>query len=202
MRQILYALAALFLSALSALAEEFPAQYAVTGVADDDVLNIRQGPSASDQIIGELGPYAFNIEVLETTSDGRWGKVPMPEGIGWVAMRFMEPVGQDDPFTIPRPMTCVGTEPFWSLGLYPRGDEYSAMETGRRDLTLLTERVAENGYFAQFEEGPTLNRTLIIRKEQCGDGMSDREFGFSAFLFNDAPDGSDVQRGCCTLDSR
>jgi uncharacterized membrane protein len=183
----------------SAQMPSLPAQFEVINVADDDVLNIRAAPSADAPIIGNFGPYGFNIEVLETTPDGRWGLVGTPEGNGWVAMRFMSPIATD-PYVIPRPLVCFGTEPFWTIGLYPRGDEFLMMGEDRRDLTITHAAVADNGFLARHVEGPTLERTLIVDRRQCNDGMSDRRYGWRAMLFTEAPDGSSVLSGCCTLD--
>lgn len=184
-----------------AAADTFPAPYSVTGVAADDTLNIRAEPDASSPVIGEYGPYALNIEVLRTTPDGQWGRVGLGEGNGWVAMRYLARSDHQDPNAFPRPLSCFGTEPFWSLNVTVRGDEYQAMGDTRRDLTMISERTAYNGALAVFEEGPTLQRTLIVRRLTCGDGMSDREYGWQATLFNDAPDGGEVQSGCCTTDT-
>ena len=49
--------------ALPLRAEEFPAAYAVTGVASNDVLNIRARPDAGSAIIGSLAPDATGVEV-------------------------------------------------------------------------------------------------------------------------------------------
>jgi len=189
------------LLATQATAEGFPAQYTVSGVANDDRLNIRSAPDATAEIIGSYGPYALNIEVLRTTPDGKWGFVGMGEQNGWTAMRFLAPSDHQDPNTFPRPLSCSGTEPFWSLNVTVRGDEYHAMGDTRRDLELRSERTAPNGAIATFTEGPSLERTLIVQKGYCSDGMSDREFGWRATLYNDVPDGSSVQTGCCTGDT-
>lgn len=191
-------LLALLLAATAASAD-VPAQFSVTGVAADDVLNIRAEPDASSPIVGQLSHIAFNVEVIELAREGSWGLVATPEGNGWVSMRFMArqqvPAG-----TLPRPLSCLGTEPFWRIGLWPRGSEFELMGEERRSLTALTERVAENGYLVVLEEGPTLNRTLIVQRGGCYDGMSDRRYGFSGMLYTDAPDESFVLSGCCTLD--
>jgi uncharacterized membrane protein len=192
-------LLALLLLAGPALAQDLPAQFSITGVAADDTLNIRAEPSGSAPKLGEYGPYALNIEVLETTPDGSWGRVGIPESNGWVSMRFLE--RQDaPPFEIPRPMTCYGTEPFWTLAMTVRGDEFSALGEDLRFLTMTRQIVAREGYFASFVEGPTLERFLTIRRAACNDGMSDRDFGFSALLMTEAPDGNTLLSGCCTLD--
>mgnify|MGYP000271214598 CR=1 FL=1 len=197
MRPIIFAL----FCATPAIAQDLPAHFVTNGVAADDTLNVRAMPDAAADIIGEYGPYTLNIEVIRTTRDGNWGLVGIGEGNGWVAMRYLERSNHQDPNTFPRPMTCHGTEPFWNLNVTVRGDEYQEMGGTRRDLTMISENTALNGAIAVFKEGPTLNRTLIVQKGYCDNGMLDREFGWKATLFNEAPDGNYVQSGCCTLDA-
>ena len=194
-------LALALLCATPAFAQDLPAHFVTNGVAANDTLNVRAMPGASAPIIGEYGPYTLNIEVIRTSNDGKWGFVGLGEQNGWVAMRYLEPSNHQDVYAFPRPITCSGTEPFWNLNVTVRGDEYQEMGDSRRDLNLINESTARNGAIAVFEEGPTLNRTLIVQKGYCSDGMSDREFGWKATLFNEAPDGNSVQSGCCTLDA-
>jgi len=183
-------------------AETLPAAYQVHDVPQSDVLNIRATPSVSAAAVGTIGPFAVNVEVTEMSPDGKWGKVGIPEGNGWVNMRYLEATPPVDPDQVPRPLSCFGTEPFWNIGLYPRGAEYNSPDTGAVPMTVLAEAVAPQGYFVRLEEGPTLNRTLIITREKCSDGMSDREYGFAARMFLEAPDGNAVYGACCTLDHR
>lgn len=182
----------------AATAQELPDRYTVTGVAGDDVLNIRSGPGASFDKIGEFHPYTLNVEVHEYR-DG-WGMVPAGERMGWVSLRFLQPYPLS-PYEVPVPLVCSGTEPYWTFGHYPRGTEYNAPDTGRRDLEILRDIAAGNGFLIEAREGPTLTRTLVVNAMPCNDGMSDRDFGMSAILFNEAPDGNYVQTGCCTLQS-
>jgi uncharacterized membrane protein len=176
--------------------QSLPERYMVADVASDDVLNIRDEPAASSEIIGELGPYTLNVEVLRTL-DG-WGYVGAGERSGWVSMRFLVPNPPPEN-EIPRPMSCFGTEPFWNVSFYPRGAEYNAMGEARRDLTILREGVADNGYIVEVQEGPALTRTIIINALPCSDGMSDRNFGMSMSMFIQTPDGNDLRTGCCTM---
>lgn len=201
MRSVLIALC-LATGPVPLLAQSFPAAYRVTGVAADDRLNIRSEPLASSDKLGEIGPYGLNIEVLGVTPDGTWGKVGLPEGNGWVAMRYLEPTPPADPHEVPRPLSCFGTEPFWSVSLYPSGAEYNSPDTGAVPMTVIEEAVSPQGYFMRLEEGPTLTRTLIVTRQQCSDGMSDRLFGFATLMFLAAPDGNETVSGCCTLDHR
>lgn len=185
-----------------AFSQNLPAAYSVTGVAANDVLNIRAEPSASADVLGEIGPFALNVEVIALSPDGKWGKIGIPEGNGWVSMAFLEDIPATDPFLVQRPLSCFGTEPFWSVSLYPRGAEYNSPDTGEVPMTVLHESVAPQGSLIQLEEGPSLTRTLIVTRELCSDGMSDREYGFSTRMFTEAPDGNSALSGCCTLDHR
>ncbi len=183
-----------------------PAAYRVTGVAADDVLNIRAAPSARAPIVGRIAPFALHVEVLELTGDARWGRVPLPEGSGWVAMRFLAPTPREDPAALPRPLSCRGTEPFWHLGLFPRGAEWTTPDAGPLRLDGGHEAVAPEGFLARLRApagaGRGTDYTLIVQREGCSDGMSDRPFGFSARLFLEGAAGNRALSGCCTLDHR
>ena len=192
----------LFASVLTTRADELPAQFSVSGVAADDVLNIRQGPGARTDKIGQLGPFATNVEVLSLSEDGRWGRIGMPEGNGWVAMRFLERQALAEGTVIPRPLSCYGTEPFWRIGLFPRGDEFERMGEDRIELALVEERPGENGYQADLSTAEGAGYSLVVTRGTCSDGMSDREFGWSGTLYIDKPTGAETLTGCCTLDLR
>ncbi|WP_159453109.1 COG3650 family protein [Pseudooctadecabacter jejudonensis] len=182
--------------ATTGAAQTLPERFSVTGVAEDDVLNIRNGPGASFDKTGELEPFTLNVEVLDQ-QDG-WALIPTSESTGWVSMRFLRP----NPIPaneIPRPLVCSGTEPFWDIGFYPRGADYTELGLERRDLTVIHEETAPDGYLVEAREGPTMTRTLIVKAGVCSDGMSDRQYGMSALLFTSAPDGNFVHKGCCTI---
>jgi uncharacterized membrane protein len=199
--KLVCAVVALCLGPIGAFAQDLPGAFYVSGVASDDVLNVRAAPDAGATILDTISPFATSIEVLELSADGAWGLVSAGEGNGWAAMRFLEAATGQDPNLIPRPMTCLGTEPFWSVGLLPRGAEFTTPE-GRSDLTVVSEAAAPQGFMARLDEGPTLNRTLMITRGQCSDGMSDRRFGWAATLFTESPEGNSALTGCCTLDLR
>lgn len=177
-------------------AQSLPDRYMVSGVASNDVLNIRAEPDAGSEIIGELGPDTLYVEVLRE-SDG-WGYVGATERSGWVSMAFLKP-NPAPANDIPRPMTCLGTEPFWNLSFYPGGAHFNAMGENRRDLKILRESVAPNGYVIEAQESPTLTRTIIVNALFCSDGMSGRDFGMSMTMFTEAADGNYVLTGCCTM---
>lgn len=185
-----------------AFAQTLPAAYAVRGVAANDVLNIRAAPAPKADVLGEIGPYALHIEVLALSPDGKWGQVSTAEGNGWISMAHLDLIAPENPSLIQRPLSCLGTEPFWSVSLYPRGADYNSPDTGAVPLTVTHEAVAPQGFVLHLEEGPALNRTLVITREACSDGMSDRVFGFSTRMFTESQDGNSALHGCCTLDHR
>ena len=186
-------------------AQVWPESFRVQGVAAQDVLNIRAEPGPEAAIVGAFGPYDLNIEVLGLSEDGAWGKVGIPEGNGWVSMRFLQvtpaPVNE-----VPRPFACFGTEPFWSISFHPRGAiDLSVPGESPVALTLAEQSVAQGqwgGYLLRLGQADDSNHTLMVTREACSDGMSDREFGFSVLRMEQGGAGASLTRGCCTLDQR
>ena len=68
-----------------------PARFSVTGVAADDVLNVRAAPDPAAPILAELPPDATGVEVIALSDDGAWALLPRPEGQGWASTRFLAP---------------------------------------------------------------------------------------------------------------
>lgn len=191
-------LAALLFLAGPVFAQVLPAAYRVVDVAADDVLNIRAEPSAEAPVIGSFPPGRTDVEVLEITPDGAWGRVGTPEGNGWVSMRYLaaQEMAAD---TIPRPFRCVGTEPFWGLSFDDAGAAFSSPE-GDQPLVPMTEAAAPDGFLAHLAGADGGFWTLIADRDQCSDGMSDRTFGWKVLIFRLAAPESRLLSGCCTLD--
>ena len=79
-------------------------RYLVVGVADDDVLNVRNNPGASHQIVGTLAPDArVELDGYSALSDGsEWRSVLLEDGTrGWVNATFLAPPpGWEVPFDV------------------------------------------------------------------------------------------------------
>ncbi|MBE2276614.1 MAG: SH3 domain-containing protein [Rhodobacteraceae bacterium] len=197
-------LLSLVLLAAPAGAEVFPGLARVTGVAADDVLNVRAEPSASAAILATIAPGTEGIEVLEVSGNGKWALVPLPEGSGWVARRFLQTMPQD-PASLLRPMRCTGTEPFWTMEIAGFGGTWSTPEEQGVVLALPVTEAAPEGWFALAED-PVRGHglSLIVTRGSCSDGMSDRRFGLTALIFDkDYRNGRNrIWQGCCTLDRR
>lgn len=178
--------------------------FRVTGVAAGDMLNMRAAPDAGAEKVGALPPGAAGIEVVELGSGGRWGRINMAEGSGWVAMRYMAHAGGPDWHRLEAPLSCYGTEPFWRLTIAPGAGGMllermgaAALGLGRRVTSPAFDRPRTVGFSAAGAEREGFG---VIRAETCSDGMSDRVMGLSFRMFLVGPDGMESYLGCCTLE--
>lgn len=187
----------LALGPMAAAGEVYPALHVVTGVAADDVLNIRAAPSTDAPVIATLAPDAIGVEVVAV--QGSWAVVNTGEGSGYAALRYLARSDAPDWPTLQAPLTCRGTEPFWSLQIDPDRAE-------TRFQTPEDEAPRSAPISASWPGLPGSNVAAIERPEglavliaaECSDGMSDQEYGIAATLFLTGPDRARLS-GCCTL---
>lgn len=188
-----------FVIATSAVAQDIvPSIARVIGVAEGDVLNMRAGPDASDEIVGAFPPDADGIEITAYTPDGRWARVNADEWSGWVAARFLAPSD------LPTFLSCFGTEPFWSIDLYgPDGGIWSTPEgeffpTTSEVLTRTVDVDMRETLIALYED-----RRITVTSfpaAACSDGMSDKLFALGASAIIQYDEGwGEVWSGCCTM---
>jgi hypothetical protein len=107
------------------LQDNFPALYDVTDVAGNDVLYVRNAPSADADIRSALLPTATDIEILYVTPDEAWGyatmltswahNIPTDMDTGWVSMRYMARQSEQDEVWYPPLTKCGGDEPSWYI---------------------------------------------------------------------------------------
>ena len=95
---------------------QLPYYYRVINVASDDVLNLRDEPSASSSIKGSIAWNESLVTITKLSEDGKWGLVPS-DGDHWVNMHYLEPIQLEVlPDTrIPIGLTCFGWAPTWSV---------------------------------------------------------------------------------------
>lgn len=180
-------------------AQDLPGLYSVTGVAADDVLNIRALPDAKSEVIGALAPDATGVEVVALAEGGRWGRVNAGEQAGWAAMRFLAPDDEAPWWQLAAPLSCYGTEPFWGLQIAPGGASarLSDPNAGDHDLgpaTLWDRPMNRAGLGLSFAGG-----FATIEARACDDGMSGREYGLSILLFGGFGGDRYSLDGCCSL---
>lgn len=194
------ALIAVFIST-AAFAQDFPALFSVTGVASNDVLNIRAEASARAPIVGTFSPYQTGIEVVGLSEDRRWGLVRTNEGVGWSSMRFLRQERADSWRDGQQPLSCSGTEPFWSMEVFLPSNrvEFTDMNTGGFELR------NDAPYLPSTRFPPTLAMSFsgarqgfaVVRQGVCSDGMSDFVYGLEVQVYwLSVPEGLS---GCCSL---
>lgn len=184
-----------------ALAQAFPALYDVTGVAADDVLNVRGAPTAEAPVLNTLAPDAAAVEVVRLSEDAGWGLVNAGESAGWVSMHYMVRQPGQEGADLPARLFCGGTEPFWAFEI--AADETMRFTTpdGAQAFDI-TQRITGSGYagdLALVAQGPQGRATAMIARRSCNDGMSDREFGLGLGLLLEGERSEALYTGCCTL---
>lgn len=173
-----------------------PTLFDVTGVAADDVLNIRERPDAKAPIIGRLAPDATRVEVV--AERGGWMQVNAGERSGWVNGRYMNyRVDVWEAGRLPEGLRCLGTEPFWSLT--PQGGEV-VLATPEAESRMALHKVLDSGWFRDPRRALVGDGvTAVVTPAQCGDGMSDRAYGLQATVILGTGASAQMLSGCCTL---
>ncbi|MFN3823930.1 MAG: SH3 domain-containing protein [Pseudorhodobacter sp.] len=189
-------------------AQDLPALHDVAGVAANDQLNIRAEPSASAAILGSFPPGTDAVEVTALSADGRWGRVNLEEGAGWVAMRYMARQSGPGWADLAQPLACFGTEPFWSLNFSPAEADLRFNRMGEEPLDLRAGWAApvsgRRGMVGLALTGAAETGFLTLTGQDCSDGMSDRGYGIGIALFLNGSGASTAEAagwsGCCSLD--
>ena len=194
------ALLCLLASPLAATQDAWPALYDVAGVAPNDVLNIREAPTAEAPITGSLAFDATSVEVIRRAPRADWGLVNAGEGKGWVSLRYLKRQPGQWLGALPPVARCAGTEPFWSLDLEDQRLTYRAPDTTAQSYEL-TQSGPARGRRDRFHlraKAAHGTATAVIALRACTDGMSSREYGLGVDLLLT---GSEFQHlsGCCSL---
>lgn len=179
------------------LAQELPALYAVTGVAADDVLNIRLAPDPASAIIGTLAPNAQGVEVI-AIADG-WASVDAGEQLGFAAARFLQREGDTPWYRLDQPVSCFGAEPFWSFDIdAPQMTSTFTVAETPEPRILPLEGLWPGESWSRSAALSFAEGMAVLRPEACNDGMSELGFGIGIEIFLNTGGGHRIS-GCCTL---
>lgn len=192
----------LLLWASFAQAQAVPAFYDVSGVAADDVLNVRAAPGVGNSIVGKLSADATFIEVVGFDDSREWARINVEEQSGWVALRFLTRRADQPEDELPRPLMCTGTEPFWSLEIARTATAtLDRMDEDTISVSTLDSVTSENrtDRYAIFGQSQTQVFTFMFQRDACTDGMSDLYYGMSVDLFVTEDSGVTYLTGCCSL---
>jgi uncharacterized membrane protein len=186
-----------------ASAEALPALHSVTGVAAGDVLSIRRLPDPEAEVIGTLPPDATGVEVIEVVDS--WALINTGDFSGYALLRFL--AREDGPAwnALSVPLTCLGTEPFWSLGIDPAAGDagYTTPENPEPQVSKITDSWPGQ-IWAPAAAVALPGGLAVMYPAACSDGMSERSYGIAIDFFLNAVDAGTGQRrlsGCCLIAS-
>ncbi|TCK99920.1 SH3 domain-containing protein [Shimia isoporae] len=179
-------------------ANDLPALYDVTGVAKDDVLNVRSEPAASGELLGSLSPDATSIEVVDLNEAATWGRINLGETSGWVSMRYLQAQEPNPDYALAKRLFCYGNEPFWNA-MFVQGElvRFSSPE-GEYETPGAGLMVSGRGVTGLWAMGYG-DSVATFRREACSDGMSDRQFGLSVALYKLHSGEISLLSGCCAI---
>jgi len=190
----------------------FAQTYQVTGVGDNDSLNVRANidlvlKSSQAKIVGSIprnGKDITTTGVVVRLDDGsRWREIVYKNVRGWVNARFLEEVGGEG---LPHSLNCSGTEPFWKLEI--RGDK-AALQDFSDDQTssnykVVDKRYGQNrsglwSYHLQSDDMKSRLTAIVKHTNQCSPGMGELEYAMEVYLLGpNATEGP--AQGCCSFD--
>ena len=205
MSTVLRLFAFLMLLPVAAAAQNFPALYDVYGVASDDSLNVRETPAPGAPILGTLAHDEVDVEVV--ARHGNWGRVRVGEVSGWASLRFLQAQSSSG-YPLSRILQCSGTEPFWGLeiiqGSYAQF--LSPDDVGPRlNVAGLVSAAGRPDRWRMIttatNTAPGHKLTAVLRRQSCGDGMSDIEYGLDVDVIVVTPGATTHYAGCCSLTS-
>ena len=154
--------------------------FEVTGVASNDVLNIRAEPSGSSAKLGFLEHDDKVVEITALSRTGRWGHVRAGERMGWVSMRFLRPATLTTygNTKIPLGLECFLTEPF-DRYTFGAGHIKFSSQNGSTEILPIKNVLLKGADYTILYERMGATKALTISHQLAGDGMSDLNFPWS-----------------------
>lgn len=186
--------------------------YAVTGVASDDYLNVRQKATARSAIITRLPYNSTGIHRLAgeaRIAGNTWWRITWKGKIGWVNQRYliaMATQNTDVDATAPvaskkmstsATLNCGGNEPFWGMKISKQAINYSPMDGQKLNLPVVFNKTSANNtsiaaIYAQ--KGNQQILAMLQKVAACSDGMSDIKYPYAiAAIINQRQ----FYSGCC-----
>lgn len=177
---------------------QIPNLVRVYGVPDGDVLNIRSEPNGGSEDLGDLQNGDL-VEITGFDDTRQWVRIIMFEGNGWLSARYLKKVEEteDSRSGMAYPLTCGGTEPFWTFNIGREGAvEWSALDIASAsysiDWAIRSRSLGSQAY--AVGSGPF---TAIVHRRECSDGMSDRSYGWMIDLVRKDGKVHELFGGCC-----
>jgi len=166
-------------------------------------LTVRDEPRILAEEVGVIGVDAAPVEI--TAQREEWGRVAWRGVDGWIPLASLAPyaVDQLDAAAIPVGLVCGGTEPFWSLSFRgPAEAVFSAPETADITYSISLGFAAEGkpAFPAALSlVGVHAGALVLVRPQECFDGMSDMTYGWTLDLLTERKRRPVLLTGCCRL---
>lgn len=193
----------LLASQADATPDGWPALYDADSVPEDGALAIRAAPSQEAEILDTLPPDTTGIEILGADDRFLWGMVNTRERTGWVPLDFLARRPGQWIGRLPEPLSCFGTEPFWSLSVSSESVSIERPETVplhfARTVTLRSRnRIGRHALVGENDLGGLVATAV---NQSCSDGMSDRAYGWTIDIVLSVAGTANAQlySGCCSL---
>lgn len=190
----------LALLAVPAAAQELPVLY---DAPEGAVIEVRDAPRVTAATIGVVPAADGPLEVTALSDSGDWGRINVPERSGWVPLAPLSARPAPEVPLLEHGLRCFGTEPAWALTADATGVSWSRPARPPADLAepaTVTARGRARLPQASVTALPDgRDVTLVVRRAECGDGMSDNAFALSGevLLGGETPE---LFTGCCSLD--
>ncbi len=155
--------------------------FEVTGVAANDVLNIRQKPSGSSGKVGFLEHNRAVVEILKTNQSGRWGYVQAGEMMGWTSMQYLTPTtlvtfGGTD---IPVGLVCLTEEAFVNYTIGIGYIEIIPLGGSAVTIPIVDIKITGDSYEVTYETKGTVQKLMLSLSTKGSSSMADIEYQWS-----------------------
>lgn len=182
--------------------------YQVVRLSEHDTLNVRQQPDVESPIIEKLVSTARNVRVTgrrSRTETAEWWEIILAnveQSTGWINRHYLSATPDQenlDNF----PISCSGTEPFWSLKIDAGKAKYLSPDSETYSLFDACPWIYARGTPSHFvikldadksSSQPSGIVAITDADNQCSDHMSEHEYPFYSTVI--LPNG-DVYGGCC-----
>lgn len=171
----------------------------VTGVEDNDTLNLRNSPSGKSETVYKLPPNAKGI--LKLGNSKGWIQLSYKEYTGWAYGKYLKDDNTPEVTSeLKNELFCLGTEPHWILKTHNNELTYKKYDDEAQYIFNSSfekdQKKAVSWSFSAVKQGNANNPINVVIKhnEQCSDEMSDNKYTYSISV-NDKEMG--LLKGCC-----
>lgn len=206
MKLLIFFTLAVCSAAIHAQGISFPQYFEVSGIASNDSLNVRSGPTIRHRVVGNLKPDSGTLEILEISDDNKWGRILWADSNGWVSADYLREVSPTKlkNTMVPVGLHCSGTEPYWDFAINSQADvTFKELFTDSIENSII-ESVAESDNNLNFPtallaSSDKVKLTVMLNTRQCNDGLTERAYGWEIDILVTHDAKQRLLSGCCSM---